>query len=415
MFGTPSLRLWRGRFIITFCLILLSGWLVPTAFAQTSQTSTITGTVHNGTTNAPAPEGTQVTLHAYDSSYTATDTITTALDANGRFQFTLTDKPNDWVYMVSTHYHDLSFSSTIASLTDEQPLDLSLTVYDTSSDPTNIVLDQLSITLATYGQAVQVNELYSFANVGTAVYLGSSEAAGVQISLPRAAQTPGFEQGMGPNSGFFPIDEVVAQDGQWLVGAPLRPGPNSLTLRISYNLPISELDLTRPLPYQTDNVLVAVPDELTFATNGWQQQATQSAGERGALQRFSQQDLASGSSLALAFSQTAPALDTSTSLTSSTTSDWILSLAILLLVATIAFRLLRLGQRSTAVPQLAVATGHAPPTLSPGGPDKAERWQLLFALADLDNAYKNGQLSEADYQSQRRAIKARLRNIWEVV
>ena len=38
----------------------------------------------------------------------------------------------------------------------------------------------------------------------------------------------------------------------------------------------------------------------------------------------------------------------------------------------------------------------------------------LFALADLDNAYKSGKLTEAAYHKQRQEIKNHLRTIWEI-
>ncbi|MAT95557.1 MAG: hypothetical protein CL608_00195 [Anaerolineaceae bacterium] len=382
-----------------------------TAVAQTTNDGTITGTVRNGTTDKPAPEGTEVILYAYNSSYTRTETMTTTLDADGRFQFSLTDQPDDWVYLASTTYQELSFSSNIASLTSGQPLDLSLTVYEPTSDPADVVIDQLRISLEVVGQEVQVQELYVMNNEGTAVFTGSGDSGTVQFNLPANAQAITFERGMGPNSGFFPTSDVIQQDGRWVDTIALRPGPNSLTLRVTYQLPPADrLDLSRQLPYQTNNITVALPDDgLTFAADGWQQQSTQSVGEKGVILSYAQSDLAKESQLSLTFSGSPTPLQ-STSLTTSSTGDWIISLGILLLVTFVGFRLLRPKARPAMMPQLATA-GTAP---SPSKNDKAERWQLLFALADLDNAYKNGKLSEAEYQQQRQEIKAHLRSIWEI-
>lgn len=386
-----------------------------TAVAQTNQSGTITGAVHNGTTDEPAPEGTEVTLHAYNSSYTSTETLTTTLDADGRFQFDLSDKPDDWVYLVSTTYQDLSFSSTIAPLRADQPLDLSLTVYEPTSDPANIVIDQLQISLEFVRQDVQVSELYTVSNEGTAVFTGStgsSEAGTVQVNLPDTAQAVTFERGMGPNSGFFPASEFIQRDGRWYDTVALRPGPNSLTMVATYLLPLADgLDLSRELPYQTNNITVALPDSgLTFAADGWQQQATQSVGERGVVLVYARDGLAPDSQLALTFSgAAAPAA--SGPINSATAGDWIISLGILLLVTFVAFRLLRPKRKLATAPRL-VSAGTPPLT---DESDKGERRQLLFALADLDDAYKSGKLTEADYRRQRQEIKTRLRSIWEIV
>lgn len=406
MLGSCHTRPWHIFLIPCSLLLFLFWWSLPTAVAQTTETGSITGTVRNGTTNAPAPEGTEVTLHAYNSSYTAAETMTTALDEDGRFQFTLTDKPADWVYMVSTDYQALSFSSNIAALSGSQPLDLSLTVYETTNDPADVTIDQLAISLNTIGQQVQVSELYSFANGGTAVFTGSSEAGGIEIALPAAAQTPTFERGMGPNSGYFPANDVVAQDGRWVDTTPLRPGPNSLTLRVTYQLPAGQaLDLSRALPYAARTITVAVPDDgPQFAAAGWQQQPTQSMGQRGAILTYALSDLDQGSEVALSFSETAVAPQTSTN-----AGDWILSIAVLLLAVFAALRLLRPKAVAAVPPQLT-----SPTAVPANSQQRAERWQMLFALADLDTAFKSGGLSETEYQQQRQAIKSHLRTIWEI-
>lgn len=406
MLGSCQTRPWHIFLIPCTLLICFFLWTVPTAVAQSSETGTITGTVRNGTTNTPAAEGTEVTLHAYNSSYTAAETLTTTLDANGRFQFSLTDKPADWVYMVSTDYQALSFSSNIAALSGSQPLDLSLTVYETTSDPASVTIDQLTISLNTIGQQVQVSELYTFANGGTAVFTGSSEAGGIEIVLPAAAQTPTFERGMGPNSGYFPANEVVPQNGRWVDTTPLRPGPNSLTLRVTYQLPAApDLDLSRALPYPARTVTVAVPDDgPQLAATGWQQQPTQSLGQRGTVLTYALSDLDKGSELALSFSGTAVAPQTPTN-----AGDWILSIAVLLLAAFAALRLLHPRANVIGAPQPARQTAVPVNTQQ-----RAERWQMLFALADLDNAFKNGGLTETEYQQQRQAIKNHLRTIWEI-
>lgn len=406
MVGASCLKV--GYRVVTFGLgiVFIFSWLVATAVAQSSQSGSITGTVHNGTTGAPAPEGTEVTLHAYNSSYTAAETMTTALDANGRFQFTLTDKPADWVYLVSTDYQDLSFSSNIAALAGEEPLDLSLTIYETTSDPASVQINQLTLSLAMVGQQVQVSELYTFTNDGTAVFRGSGQAGGVEIILPPVAETPRFERGMGPNSGYFPANEVVPQDGRWYDTVPLRPGPNSLTLRVTYQLPVAQsLDLSRTLPYPTNAVIVSVPDDgLQLRAEGWQQLATQSLGQIGTLLTYALSDLDKGSELVLNFSATAVTAPPITN-----AGEWIFSVAILLVALYMGLRLLRRQTSPISTPQSKKQTA-----VPSNEGQREERRQLLLALADLDNAFKSGQLTETEYHQRRKSIKDHLRSIWEV-
>lgn len=405
MFGASFLKLGYRVVIFGFGIVFIFSWLVATAVAQSTQTGIITGVVHNGTTGMPAPAGTEVTLHAYNSSYTATETMTSTLDENGRFQFILTDQPADWVYLVSTDYQDLSFSSNIAALKGDQQLDLSLTIYDPTSNPASVQLNQLILSLAIVGQQVQVSELYTFANDGTAVFRGNDQASGVEIVLPAQAGTPKFERGMGPTSGYFPANEVVPQDGRWYDTIPLRPGPNSLTLRVTYQLPLGQsVDLSRELPYPTNAVTVIVPDDgPQFVAEGWQQLPTQSMGQNGVLLTYALSDLDKGSKLVLSFSGTAVAAQPSTD-----AGDWIISIAILLLALYVGRRLLQ--PQNSPIHNAQVKKQSAVPGVD-GQRDK--RRQMLLAIADLDNAFQHDELTETEYHRQRQEIKNQLSIIWE--
>ena len=149
-------------FIIPFVVLLnLSG---QTAVAQTTQSCIIIGTAFIGTTEEPVAFGTAVTLHAYNSRFTNTETMTTTVAADGRFQFSLTDKPCDWVYMVSITYQEVTYSSKIGRLQANLPLTLSLTVYESTSDPGDNAIDSLQLSLNVVGERAQVSELYTFSN-----------------------------------------------------------------------------------------------------------------------------------------------------------------------------------------------------------------------------------------------------------
>lgn len=388
-----------------------------TAVAQTDSidAATISGTVSNETTNRAAAEGSVVTLHAYNSSYTSTETVTTTLTTNGRFQFNISNKPTDWVYMVSMTYQDLEYSSNIGSLSNHQTLNLPLTIYEPTSDASKIAIDRLHISLTPLGDNLQISELYTFSNNGTAVYTGQSgeiDEGTIFINLPNNAQAPTFERGLGLDNGYFPAPDFFQQNGSWYDTVALRPGPNTLTLLVTYRLPAAEsVTLSRTLPYPTNQVILALPDNgISFAAGGWQQQATQSTGGNNVILSYTHDGLKSGESLLLIFDNTLqlagngrfPGTNTPTS------TNWIISLGILLLVAAIVYRLLHTRAKHATPPQLA-----SRPTV--GTASNSERKQLLFSLADLDTAFKSGELSEAEYQRKRQDIKSRLHTIWEIV
>ncbi|MCP4416506.1 MAG: hypothetical protein GY805_07785 [Chloroflexi bacterium] len=405
--------------VTLFCLmIFIVG--VQTAVAQTDiiDEATISGIITNGTTSGNVPEGSEVTLHAYNSSYTRAETFVATVSPNGRFQFSISNKPADWVYMVSITYQDLEYSSNIGSLSNSQTLNLPITVYEPTQDATEISIDRLHISLTAVGNDIQISELYTFNNDATAVFTGSSgnsDDGTIALNLPNGANNPTFERGLGSNGGYFPTIDFFQQDGRWYDTVALRPGPNSLILLVTYRLPAAEhLTLTRELPYQTNSIIVALPDNGTiFASDGWQQQSTQSAGENGIILSYARNDFQPGSSLSLAFAGADMLRGNGRSPinTSPSATDWIISLGILLFVTATAVRLLRRRANPAAAAQLA-PVGSPSQIAIEAEPD--ERWQLLFSLANLDNAYKNGKLSKDEYQNQRQEMKTRLRTIWEI-
>lgn len=404
----------RPLILLVFLPLFFSS---QTVVAQTDSidAATISGTVSNGTSNSPAAEGSEVTLHAYNSSYTSTETITTTLTTNGRFQFNISNKPTDWVYMVSMTYQDLEYSSNIGSLSNHQTLNLPLTIYEPTSDASKIAIDRLHISLTPFGDNLQISELYTFNNNGTAVYTGQSgeiDKGTIFINLPNNAQAPTFERGLGLDNGYFPAPDFFQQDGRWYDTVALRPGPNTLTLLVTYRLPAAEsVTLSRALPYPTNQVILALPDNgISFAADGWQQQATQSTGGSDVILSFTHDGLKLGESLPLIFDNALQlgGNGRSPGTTTPTSTNWIISLGILLLVAAVTYRLLHFRAKSATPPQPA-------PVPTVGAVNKSERKQLLFSLADLDIAFQSGKLSEADYQRQRQEIKSRLHTIWEIV
>ncbi len=340
-----------------FIIVMTVGLLLVVATGAIAQTGDnplpqpasdqylVSGQIQNATTDQAAAEPLTVELHAFDSSFTRTETIETTSDEDGRFQFTLDAIEPDWVYMTTVTYGGLEYSSDIGRLNGDQPtLDLPLTVFEQTMDETAVSLNQLHITVALMGEQVRVSELYTFDNKETAVFVGASgttDEGTVRLALPDVAQSPDFQRGFGGDN-FFPANEILQTDAGWADTLPLRPGPGSLTLLVNYVVPSQgNLQLTRSLPYDTHNVTLVVPDGLAPGS-AWQQDPSRMTGS-GVTTSFSLASLTAGETLDIRLEGQPAALAAPGG---SALSPWLAAAGVLLLVGLAAGRMVYLRRQN---------------------------------------------------------------------
>ncbi|MCP5094808.1 MAG: hypothetical protein GY943_04575 [Chloroflexi bacterium] len=418
------------RFLFAWLMLGISIsclFVVPQVVAQitdpVSEILVVGGEIANGTTGQPLTDPVEVTLHAFNRSYTATDTMTTIVESNGRFTFPLTNNPPDWVYMTSVRYKDLEFTSDIGKLTEAtSSLQLPITVYEPTRDPNVIAIDQLHVSLTFLEGEVEVNELYTFDNRGTAVYVGTTgdlTNGSVQITLPDNAIDPQFERGLGPNSGFFPANDLLQQEGRWYDTYALRPGSTSLTLLVTYRLPYqAALTLSHSLPYQTETVLVALPDNgITFQSAGWQQEASRSTGTDTVIRSFSRTGFAAGEALQIGVNGRLSSTSTTIATQTQSTTDWLLSGIILFIAVGMVGRLFWRRRSSRVEAELEiedeVESRHVSVQMNAEQETAVRCRQLLVALATLDEAYSCGDIVDPHYTNRRHQLKAELKLIWK--
>ncbi|MEZ4517221.1 MAG: c-type cytochrome [Chloroflexota bacterium] len=135
----------------------------------------ITGDVLNGTTGMPFI-GETVSLRAFTPDLTETMSMSTTVETDGTFRFDLTDVPPDWIYIASVPYGDLSFNSAANQLSHgNSELEMPITVFDSTTDPSAISIAQLHVVLEFTGEdRVRVNELYIINNDSDTVFIGES-------------------------------------------------------------------------------------------------------------------------------------------------------------------------------------------------------------------------------------------------
>lgn len=380
--------------------------------AEPISAATITGSVRNASTNSTAAvSGLTVTLQGYTIDFAETFRQETQLDADGRFTFDLQNIPPSWIFRAIINYRGLDFTSDFGRLNPTDPqLDLSLELYETTSDPAVVRIDQLDIITEFVEETVRVNELYAFGNNSTAVFVGETgdfRTGTLTLSLPREAANVSFLRGFGGPTDFAPLNEGVSQtaDG-YRIALPIAPGEATLRLLVRYELPYpGEQTIAHTLPYPTDGLWLLVPSpEVDVADGaGWQpvpfsaDAATADAlTAMGEPTRYNRLPLPAGSTLEVPLTGQ-PRL--------------VLNREGNAIVRRDEGRELRIGGAALLVVvavSLAIAFRwrRAAPTAS-------ERDVLLQQLVLLDEAYAADRVGRGSYQRQRRQLIERLAAVWQ--
>ncbi len=391
----------------------------PSALTEPIEGAVVTGLVSSGATGEIAAVG-EVRLRAFNPSFQETLNITTTVGEDGRFQFDLPAVEPDWVFLTSVTYKDLGFSSDAGQISRSEPtLDLPITVYESTTDPSDIALEQIHLILDFQGDAVQVSELYIFNNQGTAVFIGESgspELGTIQINLPEGAENPIFERTLGSMDSTIPATEIIQTETGWADTLPMHPGGGGLNLIVTYILPYQDgMTLSHTLPYSTSQANIIMSDVgVTVKGGGWEFQGGQEMpGGGGTFLSYAQSGLQAGDALTIQLEgePTANAAVSGSSATAprNSTNELLIGGGVLLIVIVAGIFLYQNWQTQAYDDELAYDEFD-------DEPDETARLsevdQLIQAIADLDNAHERGEINDDDYASQRKQLKSELKTLW---
>ena len=393
----------------------------PLAAFAPVELATINGQVINGTTNEAITEG-EVRLRAFTVQLEEMFSETVAIAEDGSFEFKVADVPADWVFLADIAYGDLTYNSNAVQVSNAEPIaQMPLFVFETTSDPTAVVIDRLHMIFSFAEERLLVSELYVFSNLESAVFVGENgdfNQGTVAVNVPAGAENVGFQRGFGTSlDSFIPATEFIETGTGWADTVPLRPGPNSLNLLVSYDLPYDDgLMLAHPLDYPVNSASAILADAgVMIIDGGWVSQGNQDT-PGGSFQNYINNDLTTADSLSLTLdgrpSQIIDAQGNPLPAPNRTNELIIGGVALAAMLAVGFF----LVQRWQAEPALAGAPTSAPCPVA-AKPVRTQRNSdmdtLLAAIADLDDAYEAGELDEADYQQQRHDLKTRLTAVWQ--
>jgi hypothetical protein len=291
------------------------------------------------------------------------------------------------VYQGVLYYGDME--SAIV-LSPEQPqFDVTVTVYEPTQDDSAIRIERLHVVFEFAMGQVQVAEIYVLSNDGQQPYVGTVEGGTLRLSVPDDALT--FQLG-GDSARYLALADGVADT------VPIPPGEGTAESVLIYDLVYDDhLELSRPLPYDVNQVVVLLPSVgVEVSGEGLE------AGEPFAMQDVEMQvylvnDLPAGERLTLSLSGAPQVSDASAGSMMSQpdkadeTRNTIAGLLILVVALVLAYLYWQGHLNLRRDPQPA----------------------LIQAIADLDDDFEAGRLKQGPYQARRARLKQELLTLME--
>ena len=244
----------------------------------TAVTLTVSSQVTMGTAGAALPVGLMVTLHVLQttpsSGTTETVTLSNTLTADNAAQplhfASFTALPGD-ICVLTVLYQGITQGSVPHTIQPgETTLDLPITLYDRSRDPSSVRISATTQTLHfAPGNLVAVLETVDWTATGDRFFLtdsktGSGELISVQLTLPVGARAVAFSTQ--PIRRFVTSGDInmpTIEDT-----APVIPGV-AHRIVFSYDVPYSKgAYIDRNYPYAVDALSILVPDDAAIRVDG---------------------------------------------------------------------------------------------------------------------------------------------------
>ncbi len=362
----------------------------PSERPSGERSAEISGQVVNGMTGEPISTSLSVTLHAFDDQRQVL-TESAEVGSDGGFAFPDLEAVPGRLFVVSADYQGVRYISDVAHLGEtDEPTDLSLTVYESTPDASEVVARRVHVLIdRPTEQSVRVVELWIVVNEGDRTVAPVEEEGGVEVALPAGASDIRFEDSS-------PGERYQPTELGFRLTTPLRPGGEESRVVFSFDLPLQgDEDLVQPITVPVEAVTVLVAE----GGPGVSGPAVQDAGTREAAgERFHQYNLGSlraGETLRLRLE--GPPL-WARILPRSFDVGWVVGAAALVLA---------LGALAWWYRPWIVGDPSSQARETDGGLERRRR-SLLQAIAELDDNFERGGVDETAYRHRRRELKAEL-------
>ncbi len=251
-----KITLHASRFTLFLALFLATAW----APASQVDELAVVGQVINETPNGTLPADLLVTLQVI-SEIEGTRTYTTTLASNGSFRFDGLVPEEGETFVARVIHQDVAYVSDLVTLEPGQAdLILPVTIYETTEDPSMVLITQLHVFMTGEEDRLQVAEYYLVSNTGDRTYVGAKDPGTGQwitlaFTLPDGAKDLNFD---GPGMG----ERYLKQEEGFVDTEPILPGTATIEALFSYGLPYREgFRVERTFDVPVASVVLMLPDE----------------------------------------------------------------------------------------------------------------------------------------------------------
>ncbi len=360
---------------------------------------TVAGQIVNGTAGGTVPISITLMLHAYDGNATS-QMLHSEADSAGKFRFENLDTAQGRTFEVMAGVGSATYYSPLLDAKSGQAiLDAPITIYDTTTDASRVRIERLNASIEFLNEKwVRVSEWYILSNEGDrtvegAVKTDDGKPAALRFSLPVGARGLQFE---GDPSGQRFLQTSDGFVDTWA----LPPGKDSSQVVASYILPYEgNARVERTLNYATSGVNVTLADDsVKLASTQLRAQGARQAKDGTTVLVFSRGELTAGQLLSFDLSgqPKVARLAPKNKPPADGNSRGLLIGGLVLGLALIAGGLVWL--RATMRPR--------PVQVKPDF--ETQRNALIQAMADLDDDFEAGVVTEAERDRQRSLLRAEL-------
>ena len=338
-------------------------------------TAAIQGKVLNGTTGMMVPAGLEAQLIVIEGEEISFGE-TIVLDEAGYFIFDDIEILPERVFGVAVIYQGVQYFSEVIHLTEDQPTaDVTVVIYETTADTSNLVVERLHVLFDTSVEGqIHVTELWVLSNRGDYTVAYPDPQRGLAFLLPDGFSNLSFASDADMMGRYVMTEQGFADL------TPLRPDEGSQVV-FSFTLPYSRrLEFKQNLGIEVEAIVIIIPEgSADVKATGLQDSGIQDMGGRR-LHNYRLGSFAAGDVLELRLSEGSPIL---------------LYGLIGLLAVGIAVAFWWFGTRRAKLTMADL------PVVVP-----VDRQSAIEAIAALDDAYEAGEISGEDYRAKRNALKA---------
>ncbi len=363
---------------------------------------TLSGKVVNGS-GEPLPAGLKVVLHIFEhdpvtNQFSEASTQETLLGADGNYVFANLPMPANKAFYVSVDYAGTTYGSEpLVPVEGQSTYDLPVAIYDTTTDTSDLIVDQVHI-LLDYSKpdVIQVVEVYVISNPGTKTVIAQKDGDPVvSVSLPKGYTNLQIQDGL-LGERYLPTADGFADT------SAIMPSNKEYQLIFAFDLPYSSnFEFTQPFSLNVSAIKFLVSEGVKVQGQNLIDGGLSDMGNGGGtFQVYDAGSRKAGESLSVTVSgNTNPAA--ATPIPGDSTRNITIGIAILGLALLLGAIWLYLRDRNRIDDQEDVDDDEDDETVSTD--------ETLDAIIALDDQHAAGNISEEAYKQRRAELKAKLK------